>query len=205
MDIEEITKKTVELGQLSLLFARTNRITLHEDGLTPESDTDHTVMLGLCACAIASSYAPHLNLGKIAQFALVHDLVEAYAGDTSTINISDELRKKKDEKEHEAFLRIKSEFEGVFPWIHTTIEEYETLASEEAKFIKTLDKCMPKITHLLNNGTALVKVLPEKEDARNNFNKLVKTLGESYGKNHPMILDLLSNLGKQTLEASYKK
>lgn len=205
MDIEKITKKTVELGQLSLLFARTNRITLHEDGVTPESDTDHTVMLGLCACAIASSYAPHLNLGKIAQFALVHDLVEAYAGDTSTIDISDELRKKKDEKEHEAFLRIKSEFEGVFPWIHTTIEEYETLASEEAKFIKTLDKCMPKITHLLNNGTALVKVIPEKEDARNNFNKLVKTLGESYGKNHRMILDLLSNLGKQTLEASYKE
>jgi len=77
----------VRLGQLALAFGRVNRITRHEDGTTPESDTDHTVMLGLIACALAERWYPHLDRGLVAQYALVHDLVEVYAGDTPTLAI----------------------------------------------------------------------------------------------------------------------
>lgn len=204
MDIEKLTKKIMELGQLSLFFARTNRITFHEDGTTPESDTDHTVMLGLCACAIASSYAPHLDLGKIAQFALIHDLVEAYAGDTPTLSISDEGMRKKAEIEHEAFLRIKSEFGEVFPWIHSTIHEYESLTTEEAKFIKTLDKCMPKITHALNGGIALKPTFETKQEAERYFEEQNIKIKNSYGSNHKLLIDLHAQLGKETLRNTYE-
>lgn len=198
MDIEKLTQKTIELGKLSLLFARTNRATLHEEGSTMESDTDHTVMLGLCACAIASSYAPHLDLGKIAQFAFVHDLVEAYAGDTPTLAVSNEVMKKKDEIEHKAFLQIESEFGEVFPWIHTTIQEYESLITEEAKFIKTLDKCMPKITQILNKGKQFenTDMTQEKLNAAHNIQLL--ELQNSYGKSHPVLMELLENLVLKT-------
>ena len=73
---ETIAADALSLAKLLLQFGRTNRITYHEDGVTPESDTDHTVMLGVMACAFAARYAPHLNNGKIAQFAFIHDLVE---------------------------------------------------------------------------------------------------------------------------------
>lgn len=62
--------KVVELGQLCLQFGRVNRVTYHEDGRRLESDTDHTVMLGILACAFAEQYAPHLDLGLVAQFTL---------------------------------------------------------------------------------------------------------------------------------------
>ena len=43
----------VDIGRLILAFAKVNRVTLHEDGKRPESDTDHTVMVSVCACALA--------------------------------------------------------------------------------------------------------------------------------------------------------
>ena len=100
------TQGLVDIGKLVLQFAKVNRVTLHEDGITPESDTDHTVMLSVCACALADAlYKDKLDIGKVAQFATVHDLVEVYAGDTNTINISKAGREEKNKKEQESFMR----------------------------------------------------------------------------------------------------
>ena len=77
------------LGGLSLAFGRVERATRHEDGTTPESDTDHTVMLGLIGCSLAPLVCADLDLGLIAQYALVHDVVEVHAGDTNTLRQPD--------------------------------------------------------------------------------------------------------------------
>ena len=42
----------IRLADLILRFGRVNRATYHPDGERPESDTDHTVMLGILACAV---------------------------------------------------------------------------------------------------------------------------------------------------------
>ncbi len=147
----------IDLGALTLKFARVDRITNHEDGVTPESDTDHTVMLGLVACAYAARYATHLDIGKIAQYALIHDLVEVYAGDTPTLTKVPWDKKKKHEREMRALKRIQKEFSKTLPWIPTTIARYESLKDPEARFVKTMDKIMPTITHFLNNGKTLKK------------------------------------------------
>lgn len=155
---QQILQKTIALGRLILQFGRTNRATCHEDGETPESDTDHTVMLGIIACAFAARFAPQLHLGKVAQFALIHDLVEVYAGDTATLkHMSNEDQREKTNKEHVALQLIQKEFGDTFPWIHETIEEYERLDTPEARFVKTMDKSMPGITHSLNEGAAARK------------------------------------------------
>lgn len=153
--MEKLADAVVRLGKLILQFGRTYRVTRYEDGVTPESDTDHTVMLGIVACAYAARTAPHLDLGKIAQFALVHDLVEVYAGDTDSLLLTAEHRTDKERREREALERIKKEFGEAFPWIAETIEAYESLATPEARFVKTMDKAMPGITHQLNSGTQL--------------------------------------------------
>ncbi|MEK7649083.1 MAG: HD domain-containing protein [Patescibacteria group bacterium] len=158
----KITKTTVEktlaLGKLIFAFGRIQRAATHEDGVRHETDTDHTVMLGIVACAFADVFEPHLDRGKIAQFALIHDLVEVYCGDTKTIVINHEELSKKAEREHQAHERIKKEFGAVYPWIHQTIEEYESLATPEARFVKTLDKAMPAISYALTNGAGLRKL-----------------------------------------------
>jgi hypothetical protein len=53
-NINRTVDKIIELGNLSLNFSKTNRITLHQDGLRPESDTDHTFMLNLLACSLVT-------------------------------------------------------------------------------------------------------------------------------------------------------
>lgn len=63
-----------------------------------ENDAEHSFLLATLGCAIAQQMSPHLDLGKVSQYALVHDLVEAYAGDT-TIWASTEEHASKAERE----------------------------------------------------------------------------------------------------------
>lgn len=149
-------KKITKLASLALDFGKVDRITSHQDGIHPESDTDHTVMLGILGTALASKLYKDLDLGLVAQFALVHDLVEVHAGDTPTlVGVTPDFSKKKEKREKIAFNKIKKEFGGHFDWIHETIEKYEKLDTKEARFIKVLDKILPKITVILNKAKAV--------------------------------------------------
>jgi putative hydrolase of HD superfamily len=145
------TQAIIDLGELSLAFGRVDRVTYHPDGETFESDTDHTVMLGLIACAFADVHLPELKQGMIAQFALVHDVVEVYAGDTSTLNISEDGKAAKKAREEAAADRIQKEFGRRLPWLPWMISLYEARQLPEARYVKALDKLLPKITHILNN------------------------------------------------------
>lgn len=146
----------VALGGLALDFGRVDRITYHQDGVTAESDTDHTVMLGLIACAIAAEFNPDMDLGLIAQYALVHDLVEVYAGDTPTLQMpTADAKAAKQQREHEAYRRIRGEFADALPWLPDMIFYYEGLSDREARFVKALDKLLPKITHILNGAVTI--------------------------------------------------
>lgn len=192
-DVRRIADASLNVGRLILAFGRVERTTYHEDGILPETDTTHTVMLATLACAIASSYAKDLELGKVAQYAIIHDLVEAYAGDVSTLGgISDDAQKAKEEREHQALLRIKNEFDTVFPWIGSTIESYEDLKDPEARFVKTLDKLLPKITHRLNNGKAIEKHGMSKEELYAFREAQMSKLRSSYGYDQELILKIMS-------------
>lgn len=148
--------KALEVARLVFAFGRVLRVTNEEDGKTRESDTTHTVMISVLACSLAARIRPDLDVGQVAQFALVHDLVEAYAGDTDTYGKNDEqFFAEKEAREQAALNRIREEFDAVYPWIGETIAKYESLDTPEARFVKVLDKSMPKVTHLLNSGSYL--------------------------------------------------
>ncbi|MCX6756682.1 MAG: HD domain-containing protein [Candidatus Nomurabacteria bacterium] len=198
------TQGLVDIARLTFKFALVDRVTMLEDGEKYESDTDHTVMLAVCACALAeASYKDKLDIGKVAQFAIVHDLVEAYAGDTNSINITDENRGKKEMKEAESLKRIESELGRVYPWIHKTIEEYERLDTKEAQFVKTLDKVMPKISHTLNKGVALKKLGVSKEETESHFSIQMKEYKEKYGKEFPLLIDILGEFMNVVVKETY--
>ena len=145
------------LAALALRFSRVERVTRHEDGVRPETDADHVVMLALVACELSPA---GLSQPKIAEFAIVHDLVEAYAGDTQTLQIDAAGRAAKDARERAALERLRVEF-GAHSWIVFMIEEYERQASPEARYVKLLDKVLPKLTHL-TNGCAAARALTDR-------------------------------------------
>lgn len=187
-DFDSVTDKTLELADLILAFGRIERVTKHADGERFETDTDHTVMLGIIACAYAKEFAPHLDLGTIAQFALVHDLVEVYAGDTMSFRIASTTdESEKESREKAALERIKKEYDHVFPWIGQTIEKYEQLDTPEACFVKFLDKILPKLTHILNDG-AIVHMLKHTKETTEAFHRDQRSrIMEKYGKEHPEV------------------
>lgn len=154
----------VRLGALSLRFGRVDRITRHEDGIHPESDTDHTVMLGLVACAFAAKYLT-LDVGLVAQYALVHDLVEAYVGDTPTLRLpTPEQRQAKADREAGAMLTMAEDFGMALPWVARTVARYERQDSPEAGYVRAMDKMLPKITHALNGGATILAQQMDQEE-----------------------------------------
>jgi 5'-deoxynucleotidase YfbR-like HD superfamily hydrolase len=109
-----------------------------------ENDAEHSFLLATLGCAIAQQMDSILDLGKVSQYALVHDLVEVYAGDT-TIWASAEEHAGKAEREEKALQLIEERFGKRFPWIDQTIKKYELFDEPESCFVYALDKIIPYI------------------------------------------------------------
>jgi len=115
----------------------------------PENDAEHSWSLALTACALAPLIDPSLDLGKVAHFAIVHDLVEVYSGDVSIWDKNDANHIEKAHNEERALQQLRNE-NADLPWIANTIEEYERKDSDEASFVWSLDKYLAmymRMTH----------------------------------------------------------
>jgi 5'-deoxynucleotidase YfbR-like HD superfamily hydrolase len=115
-----------------------------------ENDAEHSWALALVACALAPHVDDKLDIGKIAQFATVHDLVEVYAGDTTNF-ASEEEKATKQQRENEAAERLQREL-AALPWIMKTVQEYEAQDTAEARFVKSIDKLVPLILDYIDEG-----------------------------------------------------
>lgn len=194
----------LEIGKLVLQFARVNRVTFHEDGVTPESDADHTIMVAVCACALAERlYKDELDIGLVAQFAIVHDLVEAYAGDVDTFGVSEAGKAEKQKREYESFLRIQKQFSEIYPWLPKTIEQYEALDSKEARFVKTVDKLMTKVTHILNRGAYFRGRNLSRDRMWNDYQSVTRDAEVKYGAEFPEIVALIDESVEEARKRTY--
>ncbi len=198
---KEHAQGLVDLGKLILSFAKINRVTMHEDGVRYESDTDHTVMLSVCACALASKLYPgRLDIGLVAQFALVHDIVETYAYDTNSINLDKEGKREKDKREAESLARITADFENVYPWLPQTIVLYESKSTPESRFVTLLDKMMTRITNIHNKGKALRILGTSREDITKHFENQYTHFHDLYGNEFPELFTVTRELNKVMLD-----
>ncbi|HEX4830347.1 MAG TPA: HD domain-containing protein [Trebonia sp.] len=151
----EVADAAIRLAGHALAFGRIDRTACrHPDG-TPESDADHTVMLGWLAPALAALTEPGLSPDLVAAFCLVHDAVEVFAGDTPTLVISDQERAAKAAREHAAADRWQAELGDTLPWLPSTIARYEAQDCPEARFTRAADKICPKLLHVLSGATDL--------------------------------------------------
>jgi putative hydrolase of HD superfamily len=163
-----ITRPTVNpewlplaIARIALKFGQVGRATLHDDG-TPESDTTHTVMLAMLGMEVAPRVG--CDPGLTAQFAVVHDLPETYAGDTNTARgLTPEEAEAKGAREEAAAKRLASELGASS--VMSMLRRYEAQKEPEARLIRYLDKVLPKLTHYLNGGLALRKLGITAEEA----------------------------------------
>ena len=95
--------------------------------------------------ALAEQYYPELDSGLVAKYALVHDLVEAYVGDTPTYDIDEAGLKTKVDMEQAGRQQLKKEYLHLAPSLVALVEDYEEQASPEARFVRIVDKLMPTV------------------------------------------------------------
>lgn len=119
-----------------------------------ESTADHSWRLALMAFLVAQELKLKLDLERALKIALVHDINEALTGDIDAIKIAQgEVAKTEKEKlELTAIRKLKD----LLPQkqgeeIYGLWQEYESGQSEEAKYIKALDK-LETLTQLVDAG-----------------------------------------------------
>jgi putative hydrolase of HD superfamily len=155
----DLADAVTDLGRLAMAFGRIDRTACyHEGGQLRESDSDHTVMLGWVAPALAHRLYPgQLDSDLVAKYALVHDMPEVYAGDTPTLRITAAGLAAKAERENWAIGRLVGEFARSLPWVGYAVTAYDRQADPEARFVKAVDKILPKVVHQADRCRGLIE------------------------------------------------
>lgn len=185
-------------------FARIDRVTMSPDGVL-ESDTDHTVMMSVLACAVAQKYYKDLDLGLVAQFAIVHDLLEVYTGDFDTFKTvgNEQLFVDKKNLELEALKKMETRFHSTYPWITNMVDKYESLDTKEARFVKTLDKIIPKVTNVVNGGMYFRKNNLSREDVEGFKNVQLEKVKNSYGGEFGELISIFEAVNKKVSDTCF--
>lgn len=185
------------LAAVILRLGRVQRITEDADGHT-ESDTTHSLMLALACGAIA--HHTGMRIDRVVGLALIHDIAEAYAGDTPTLqHLTPEQANDKRVREAAGLARARVELAGL-PWIIGLIDEYEAQETDEARFVRVLDKATPKWTHTLNACAVPRREGMSREDLEARHRDQVGKLGAEY-PDQGIAMYFLYAAGKRALAA----
>ena len=142
MDKVPPVKRIAELQNVIAEFAQVERVLRMPGTKRLENDVEHSYGLALTCWYLVPKIAPHLNMQKILQYALAHDIVELHSGDTY---IFDEERvSTKLERETEALELLRKGWPD-FPELTDSAEKYMGKHDPEARFVYTIDKMLPPI------------------------------------------------------------
>lgn len=137
-----------EIDKLKSIFRQTRLL----DNSRQENDAEHAWHLAVMALVLAE-YANEksIDIAKVIQMALIHDIVEIGAGDAVVYNAA--LREEKQAKEAECARRVF----GLLPEdqrgaLIRLWEEFEARATPEAKFAAALDRFEPCIQNAATRG-----------------------------------------------------
>lgn len=159
--MENLLKFFIEVGKLKKM-PRTGFVWLEVQN--PETIGQHIFRVAIMNWVLAEKVKPKLNIKKIIQISLAHDLCEVYAGDMTPYwgllpenkekrkeilkkwirlpkKVKEERDKEKFQKEKKSLLRLiknlepKQKIEIMNCWL-----EYEKLTSQEGRFVKQGDK-----------------------------------------------------------------
>ena len=119
----------------------------------PESAAEHSWRLALMIFSFAKELKIKVDVCRAIKMAIVHDLAESITGDVDAVRIADgeiTVEKKRD-MEVQAMKDLTCDLSGVGREINGLWEEYEDGKTNEARFVKALDK-IETLTHICEEG-----------------------------------------------------
>ena len=142
-------QKIFPIIKLATKSATVQRTTGYRNGHF-ENDSEHSYQLALVCWSANEQYNLGLNDELILKLALVHDLVEIYAGDTDAHENKEEIASK-EEREKVAIEKLNTEYAN-FKNILNSIKIYEEGNTDEAKLVYFLDKITPDVNIYNSNS-----------------------------------------------------
>jgi putative hydrolase of HD superfamily len=130
------------------------RQTLLVGSRRPENDAEHSWHLTLLAMTIIEhANEPNLNLLRVLQMLIIHDLVEIDAGDTFAYDTAGRVG------QHDREARAADRIFGCLPSdqgteIRALWDEFEARETSEAKFAAAVDRFQPMLLNCLTEGAA---------------------------------------------------
>jgi putative hydrolases of HD superfamily len=146
-----MVKNLIEFTKFTFLLQQVERIVLIPGTGRHENDVEHSWQLAMIGWYLAELLKLPLNKDLLIKYALVHDAVEAYAGDTSFYHRTKKMTLDKIKREKKAALKLKKQFPR-FREMHKLIHSYELKKDKESKFIYALDKIIPILNNIIDDG-----------------------------------------------------
>lgn len=119
-----------------------------------ETDSHHSFSLALICYELAKQYEPDLDTEKVLLYALTHDLSELITGDVNTLTATQAELDAKAVVDALALPKTQMLFH-MAPYISEALQRYDAKLDDEALFVWWIDKCMPALAHLYNDGILL--------------------------------------------------
>ena len=149
--IDEIFNFILELDKLKSVLRKTKPLGCDRY----ENAAEHSWQVCLLALLLAKESPKQINIARVVEILLIHDIPEIDAGDQIVYqNPSDERLR----EERKAAQRIF----GILPepqsnWCLERWEEYEARESDEAIFAYAIDRLMPVLQNLNNSGQSWIE------------------------------------------------
>ena len=137
----------VEIDKMKLILRRN----LVADGSKREDDAAHSWHLAVMAMLLEEYSAEKIDVNRVIKIALVHDLVEVYAGDTFAYDSKGYEDKEQREKDAAAKLFGMLDAEQGAE-IRALWDEFEAAETPEAKYANAIDRIQPLLLNYLTNG-----------------------------------------------------
>ncbi|SMB85829.1 HD domain-containing protein [Deinococcus hopiensis] len=137
------------------------RTTHLHDGSRAENSAEHSWHLALTALTLAEYAPPDVNLPRVVELLVIHDLVEIYAGDLyfgATDEQHDEQALQEQAAAQALFGLLPVDRRGHFQKLW---EEFEAKQTSEARFAKALDALQPMLLTWGEGGKGCLEREPD--------------------------------------------
>lgn len=137
----------VEIDKMKNIFRRTVII----DKSRRENDAEHSWHFAMLAMILEEYSSQKVDVTKAIKIALVHDIVEVYAGDTFAYD----EKAKQDKRQRE--LEAADKIFGMLPeeqgaYIRALWDEFEAKETPESKYANVCDRLQPLMHNYLTDG-----------------------------------------------------
>lgn len=143
---------TAEIDKMTSVLRRTLLIDLSRR----ENDAEHSWHIAVMAMLFSEYAAEPVDIGRVVQMCVVHDLVEVYAGDTFAYDAAGNADKEAREK------AAANQLFGMLPkeqgrMIRSLWEEFDAMESADAKYAACMDRLQPFLHNTLTDGHTWVE------------------------------------------------